>query len=59
MNNSKTKVDNLDVGKLKIVAVDLKEFSDVADNEVAKNATFNTLKTKINNLEKKLLIHNS
>ena len=59
MNNSKTKVDNLDVGKLKIVAVDLKEFSDVADNEVAKNATLNTLKTKINNLEKKLLIHNS
>ena len=53
MNDLKTKVDNLDVGKSKIVPVDLKEFSDVTDNEVAKNATLNTLKTKINNLEKK------
>ena len=26
------------------------------DNEVVKNTRFNTLKTKVNNLEKKLLI---
>ena len=32
LNNLKTKVDNLDVGKLKTVPVDLKKFSDVADD---------------------------
>ena len=54
-NNIKTKVDDLDVGKLKTVPVDLKKLSDVVDNEVAKNKKFNTLKTKVNNLEKKIL----
>ena len=43
----------LDVGKLKIVPVDLKKLSYVVDNEVVKNTTFNTLKTKVNALEKK------
>ena len=52
MNNLKTKVDDLDVGKLKTVPVDLKKVSDVVDNEVVKK--FNTLKTKINNLEKRI-----
>ena len=37
LNNLKTKVDHLDVGKLKTVPVDLKKLSDVADNEVVKN----------------------
>ena len=55
LNNLKTKVDDLDVGKLKTVPVDLKKLSDVVDNEVAKNKKFNTLKTKVNNLEKKIL----
>ena len=32
----KTKLDNLDVGKLKAVPVDLKKLSDVVDNEVLK-----------------------
>ena len=32
----KTKVDDLDVGKLKPVPVDLKKLSDVVDNEVIK-----------------------
>ena len=32
----KTKLDNLDVGKLKTVPVDLKKLSDVVDNEVLK-----------------------
>ena len=31
--------------------MDLKKISDVGDNEVVKNAKFNTLKTKVNNLE--------
>ena len=51
LNNLKTKVDDLDVGKLKTVHVDL---SDVVDNEVVKNTKFNILKTKVNNLEKKI-----
>ena len=53
-NNSKTKVDDLDVGKLKTVPVDLKKLSDVVDNEVVKNTKLNTVKTKVNNLEKKI-----
>ena len=54
MNNLKTKVDNLDAGKLKTVSVDLKELRDVVNNEVVKNTKFNTLKTKLNSLEKKI-----
>ena len=49
LNNIKTKVDDLDVGKLKSVPLDLKKLSDVVDNEVVKNTKFNTLKTKVNN----------
>ena len=52
LNDWKTKVDDLDVGKLKNVPVDLKKVSDVVDKEVVKNTKFNTLKTKVNNLEK-------
>ena len=55
MNNLKTKVDDLDVGKLKTVPVDLKKLSDEVDNEVVKNTKFNTLKTKVDGLEKKIL----
>ena len=54
LNSLKTKVDDLDVGKLKTVSVDLKKLSDVVDNEVVTDTKFNTLETKINNLEKKL-----
>ena len=54
LNNLKTKVDDLDVGKLKTVSVDLKKLSDVVDNEVVTNTKFNTLKTKVNNLDKKI-----
>ena len=53
-SNLKTKVDNLHVGKLKAVAIDLKKLSDVVANKVVKNRKFNTLKTKLNNLEKKI-----
>ena len=44
MDNLKTKVDDLDVGKLKTVPVNL---SDVVDNEVVKNITFSTLNTRV------------
>ena len=54
MNNLKTKVDDLDVGKLKSAPVDLKILSNLVDNEVVKNTKFNTLKRKVNNLEKKI-----
>ena len=33
--------------------MDLKKLNDLVDNEVDKNTKFNTLKTKVNNLEKK------
>ena len=54
LNNLKTKVCDLDVGKLKTVPVDLNKLGDVVENEVVKNTKFNTLKTKVNNLEKKI-----
>ena len=53
LDNLKAKVDDLGVRKLKTVPVDLKKLSDVVNNEVVKNTKSNTLKTKINNLEKK------
>ena len=53
-NNLKTKVDYSDVGKLKTVSVDLKKLSDAVDNEVVKNTKFNTLKTKVKKLDKKI-----
>ena len=45
----------MDAGKLKTVPVGLKKLSDLVDNEVIKNPKFNTLKTKVNNLENKIL----
>ena len=42
-NNLKTKVDDVDVGKLKTVPIDL-TLSDAVDNNVVKNTKFNTLK---------------
>ena len=46
VNNVKTKVHDLDVGKFKTVPVDLKKSSDAVDNGGVKNTKFNTLKTK-------------
>ena len=54
MNNLKTKVDHIDIGKLKTVPVDLKKLSDIGVNEVVKNTKFNILKTTVNSLEKKI-----
>ena len=55
MNNLKTRVDDLYVGKLKTVLVDLKKLSDVGDNEVVKNKKFNTLQKNVNNLINKIV----
>ena len=54
MKNLKTKVNDLNVCKLKTVPVDLKKLSNLGDNEVVKKTKFNTLKTKVNNLEQKI-----
>ena len=53
-NDWKTKVEDLDVGKLKTIPVDLKKLNDVVDNKVIENAKFNTLKTTVNSLERKI-----
>ena len=39
---------------MKTVSVGLKKISDLLDNEVVKNTKFNALKTKVNNVEKKI-----
>ena len=54
VNNLKTKIDDLNVGNLKTVPVNLKKLSDTVGNEVVKNTKFNTLKSKVNNSEKKI-----
>ena len=37
MNDFKTNIDDLDIGELKTVPVDLKKLSDVVDKKVAEN----------------------
>ena len=63
LNNLKTKVDDTDVGKLRSVPVDLEKLSDIVDNELVigflKKRKFNTLKTKVNNLEKNIFETNT
>ena len=55
LNNLKTKVVDLDVGELKFVPTDWKKLSHVVKNEFMKNTKFNTLKMKVNKLDKKIL----
>ena len=57
MNDLETKVHDLNVDKVKSVHVDLrrlKKLRDAVDDEAFKNTKFNTIKTKLNNLEKKI-----
>ena len=51
LNNLKSKVDDLDVAKLKTLPVHFIKLNDVVANEVVENIKFNTLKTKENSLE--------
>ena len=53
VNNLKTKVDDLDVGELKTVPIDLKKLS---GKKVAKITKFSTLERKVNKLDKKFLM---
>ena len=39
---------------MKTDPIDLKKLSDVVDNDVVKNAKFNTLKIKVNSLKNKI-----
>ena len=54
MNNLKAKADDIDVGKLKTVLVNMKKLSDVVGNVAVENTKFNTLKRKVNSLEEKI-----
>ena len=54
LNNLKTIVDDLNVDKLKTVPIDLKRLTDVADNDIVKNTEFNTLKTEVDKVNKKI-----
>ena len=54
LNNLKIKVDDSHAGKLKTVCVDLKKISDAVDKQVTKNTKFNTLKRKVNKLDKEI-----
>ena len=56
LNNSKTKVDDLDIGKLKTVPLDLKKFCDVVGKEGVKNTNFETLNIKQIIWKRKLLM---
>ena len=48
MNNLKTKIDDLKVGKLKAIPVDLKKLHNVVDNEVVKSTDFKEKRQKLN-----------
>ena len=54
MNNLKTKVNDLDVGKFKPVLIDLKKLSVIVANEVVEKTKFSTLKIIVYSLEKKI-----
>ena len=47
----KTKVDKIDVGKLKTVPVDLAKLSNAVKNDVVKKTEYNNLKTKADNID--------
>ena len=55
LNILKTKDDEFDTGEVKAVVVGLQKASHIVDKNYVKNTKFNKLKTKVNNLEKKIL----
>ena len=56
LNNVKAKVDDLDVGELKTLPINLKQLSDAVDKQIDKNAKFNTLEMEVNELDRKFLM---
>ena len=51
LNSLKSKVDDLDVRKLKTVPVDLKKLSDIIDNDVVKKTVYDQLLKKVNAID--------
>ena len=49
--NLKTKIDKLDIDKLKPVPTDLSKLSDVVKNDVVKKTDYNKLVTKVDNID--------
>ena len=49
--NLKTEVDKLDIDKLVPIPVDLSKLSDVVKNDVVKNAVYNKLIAKVDNID--------
>ena len=47
----KTEVDKLDIDRLKVVPTDLSILSDVVKNEVIQKTEYDTLKTKVDNID--------
>ena len=54
LKNLKTKVDDLDVSKLKTAPIDLKKLSDVVNRGVIKDTEFNKINTQLNKLDKNI-----
>ena len=51
MANLKSKVDKLDVDKLKPIPTDLSKLSDVVKNDVVKKTDYNKLVAKVDNID--------
>ena len=47
----KSEIDNIDVGKLKTILVDLSKLSNVVNNEVVKKSVYEKLATKVTNVD--------
>ena len=54
LNDFERKLDDLDVGKLKAVPIEVKKLNDAVHKKVPKNTRFNKLNTKVNNSENKI-----
>ena len=52
----KSKIDELDINKLKIVPTDLSKLSDAVKNEVIKKTGYNKLVTKVDNIDTKKFV---
>ena len=51
LNSLKSKLDDLDVRKLKTVPVNLKKLSDIVDNDVVKKTVYDQLLKKVNAID--------
>ena len=54
LSNLKTKIDELDIGNLKTILIELKKFSDVVSREVEEKTVYDKLNSKASTLGKKI-----